>query len=220
MVMHWQYVSMCRGGHSVIERLRAEGINSDDYISFFGLRSYDKFDGSASEQSPAKDSEQSSTKESEQSSIKDSEQSSTKVPPSMHSRLLQQENLDPFSPVDTLVGPPFTAVPNEDRVKVEDNVTSPLTQTVTEKASHSSLESKPKNQSQTSVPDTIETTATSADGESARVKKRGTHKPRESTTTVAPTDGRDLYVTEELYIHSKLLIVDDRIVICGSGKLF
>ena len=26
------------------------------------------------------------------------------------------------------------------------------------------------------------------------------------------------YITEELYIHSKLLIADDRIVICGSGK--
>jgi phosphatidylserine/phosphatidylglycerophosphate/cardiolipin synthase-like enzyme len=28
----------------------------------------------------------------------------------------------------------------------------------------------------------------------------------------------EIYVTEELYIHSKLLIADDRIVLCGSGK--
>ena len=27
------------------------------------------------------------------------------------------------------------------------------------------------------------------------------------------------YITEELYIHTKLLIADDRIVICGSGEL-
>jgi phosphatidylserine/phosphatidylglycerophosphate/cardiolipin synthase-like enzyme len=26
------------------------------------------------------------------------------------------------------------------------------------------------------------------------------------------------FVTEQLYIHSKLMIVDDRIIICGSGK--
>lgn len=26
------------------------------------------------------------------------------------------------------------------------------------------------------------------------------------------------YITEELYIHTKLLIADDRIVICGSGE--
>jgi phospholipase D1/2 len=34
----------------------------------------------------------------------------------------------------------------------------------------------------------------------------------------APVDS-GIYVTEELYIHSKLLIADDRIVICGSGEL-
>ena len=28
------------------------------------------------------------------------------------------------------------------------------------------------------------------------------------------------FVTEQLYIHSKLMIVDDRIVICGSGTIF
>jgi hypothetical protein len=31
-------------------------------------------------------------------------------------------------------------------------------------------------------------------------------------------DPTGTYITEELYIHSKLLIADDRIVICGSGK--
>ncbi|RUS17342.1 hypothetical protein BC937DRAFT_90093 [Endogone sp. FLAS-F59071] len=226
MVMHWQYVSISRGGHSVVEKLRAEGINSDDYISFFSLRSHDKFDGPVSEQSPTKESELPSTKESEQSLTNASEQSPTKEPEqspikvssSMHNRFLERENLDPLSPVDTFVGSPSKAVPTEDRVRGEDIVTSPLAQTVTEKASHSSLESKPKNQSQTSVPDTIETT-TSADGESTIVRKRGAHKAKESATTVAPTDGRELYVTEELYIHSKLLIVDDRIVICGSANL-
>lgn len=33
-----------------------------------------------------------------------------------------------------------------------------------------------------------------------------------------PDDRMD-YVTEQVYIHSKLMIVDDKIVICGSGKL-
>ena len=31
-------------------------------------------------------------------------------------------------------------------------------------------------------------------------------------------DGRDHYVSELVYIHDKLLIVDDRIVLIGSGK--
>ncbi|CAO3699468.1 unnamed protein product [Rhizopus microsporus] len=33
-------------------------------------------------------------------------------------------------------------------------------------------------------------------------------------------DGRMDYVTEQVYIHSKLMIVDDRIVICGSGAFY
>lgn len=33
-----------------------------------------------------------------------------------------------------------------------------------------------------------------------------------------PDDGRTDYVTEQVYIHSKLMIVDDKTVICGSGN--
>ncbi|CAI2162099.1 19719_t:CDS:10 [Funneliformis geosporum] len=42
MVMHWQYVSICRGGKSLLEKISAAGINPEDYISFFALRGYDK----------------------------------------------------------------------------------------------------------------------------------------------------------------------------------
>ncbi|KAI1315945.1 hypothetical protein EDD11_000195 [Mortierella claussenii] len=41
-VMHFQYVSICRGGNSVLERLEANGINPDHYIGFYGLRSFDR----------------------------------------------------------------------------------------------------------------------------------------------------------------------------------
>ncbi|KAG1511951.1 hypothetical protein G6F47_007715 [Rhizopus delemar] len=36
---------------------------------------------------------------------------------------------------------------------------------------------------------------------------------------VYPDDGRTDYVTEQVYIHSKLMIVDDKTVICGSANL-
>jgi hypothetical protein len=32
-------------------------------------------------------------------------------------------------------------------------------------------------------------------------------------------DGREYFVSELVYIHDKLLIVDDRIVLVGSGKI-
>lgn len=41
-VMHFQYVSICRGGNSVLERLVATGIDPDQYIGFYGLRSFDR----------------------------------------------------------------------------------------------------------------------------------------------------------------------------------
>ncbi|KAF9579865.1 hypothetical protein BGW38_003703, partial [Lunasporangiospora selenospora] len=41
-VMHFQYMSICRGGNSVLEQLVANGIDPDQYIGFFGLRSFDR----------------------------------------------------------------------------------------------------------------------------------------------------------------------------------
>ncbi|KAF9176906.1 hypothetical protein BGZ51_009416, partial [Haplosporangium sp. Z 767] len=41
-VMHFQYISICRGGNSVLERLVANGIDPDQYIGFYGLRSFDR----------------------------------------------------------------------------------------------------------------------------------------------------------------------------------
>ncbi|KAF9966135.1 hypothetical protein BGZ70_003198 [Mortierella alpina] len=41
-VMHFQYVSICRGGNSVLEELVAQGIDPDQYIGFYGLRSFDR----------------------------------------------------------------------------------------------------------------------------------------------------------------------------------
>ncbi|KAG0322786.1 hypothetical protein BGZ97_004099 [Linnemannia gamsii] len=41
-VMHFQYVSISRGGNSVLERLEAHGIQPEQYIGFFGLRSFDR----------------------------------------------------------------------------------------------------------------------------------------------------------------------------------
>jgi len=40
--MHWQYVSICRGGRSILEELQKAGIDGQRFISFFALRSYDR----------------------------------------------------------------------------------------------------------------------------------------------------------------------------------
>lgn len=41
-VMHFQYVSISRGGESICEKLREEGIEPSDYIGWYSLRNWDK----------------------------------------------------------------------------------------------------------------------------------------------------------------------------------
>lgn len=42
---------------------------------------------------------------------------------------------------------------------------------------------------------------------------------RSGGETMTDTDDRSDYVSEQLYLHDKLMIVDDRLVLMGSGRL-
>ncbi|CAO3600983.1 unnamed protein product [Absidia cylindrospora] len=42
LVMHYQYMSICRGGKSIIEQLESSGVPANDYIRFYSLRSHDR----------------------------------------------------------------------------------------------------------------------------------------------------------------------------------
>src|SRR3954468_20440391 len=44
MVMHWQYVSICRGGKGILEKISEAGIDPEKYITFYSLRGHDKID--------------------------------------------------------------------------------------------------------------------------------------------------------------------------------
>lgn len=44
--MHYQYISICRGEESIIEKLKTNGIDPDEYIRFYSLRSYDRINRS------------------------------------------------------------------------------------------------------------------------------------------------------------------------------
>ncbi len=43
LILQCQYRSICRGEHSIFGRLRAAGIDPEDYIQFFSLRQWGKF---------------------------------------------------------------------------------------------------------------------------------------------------------------------------------
>jgi len=40
--MHWQYMTICRGGESLYEQLRNKGIPPEEYIQFYSLRTHGK----------------------------------------------------------------------------------------------------------------------------------------------------------------------------------
>ncbi|RIA88545.1 hypothetical protein C1645_725863 [Glomus cerebriforme] len=124
MVMHWQYVSICRGGKSVLEKISEAGINPEDYISFFALRGFDTIH---KPDDKGKQPDGAPTEHSKDDSFSD-------------------EKHQPFS---------------NGRVGGEPAI--PL--------------------------------------------------------GIKQTDPKQNFVTEEVYIHSKLMIVDDRYVICGSANI-
>lgn len=41
-IMEFQYFSICRGGHSIMEEVARAGVNPMDYIRFYNLRNYDR----------------------------------------------------------------------------------------------------------------------------------------------------------------------------------
>ena len=45
-IMEFQYNSINRGGHSIMEMIAKEGINPTDYIRFYNLRNYDRINAS------------------------------------------------------------------------------------------------------------------------------------------------------------------------------
>lgn len=48
--MHYQYISICRGGKSIVDKLKESGIDPDQYIRFYSLRSYDRINRSKLEE--------------------------------------------------------------------------------------------------------------------------------------------------------------------------
>ncbi|KAI9029631.1 hypothetical protein CLU79DRAFT_735104 [Phycomyces nitens] len=164
-VAHYQYMSISRGGSSILERLRAENIPAEEYIGFYSLRNWGKI-------TPTPQAE-------------------------LHSKRRTSEPLS--------YPPPFL---------------SSLTETTTSSSSLSrGFESKTEK----------------SDGEdhlnSARHHK-GKKKIHVRSVSEGKTpnlmsgsirgnmsDGRLDYVTEQVYIHSKLMIIDDKIVLCGSANI-
>lgn len=161
-IMEFQYDSISRGGHSIIEKLTQAGISDPkQYIGFFNLRNFDRINTSktmADAEAQAGVSYEEARKE--------------------HDRYYGDGGYPPGE-IDQSGGTDRYERYQQGAQHVSD--------------------------------DTLDTISSCYMDQGRRV----TDIPWSGN----PDDEIDAFVTEELYIHSKLLIADDRLVICGSANL-
>ena len=169
--MDFQYKSINRGGHSIIESIEAAGYNACDFIRFYNLRNYDRINIGAS------------MRKAEDASGVTYEEA----------RRDHDDIMDPVGyraqdgtahPEEAIIGHPYENYQQvADSLAGSEGLGSGRWDSVSECYMLKGLDIR-------QVP-----------------WENGEHSEM------------DAFVSEELYIHTKVLIADDRIVICGSANL-
>ncbi|KND93239.1 Phospholipase D1 [Tolypocladium ophioglossoides CBS 100239] len=159
-IMQFQYCSISRGGHSIIEKLREAGVEDPrKYIGFYNLRNFDRINTSKTMQA---------TEERAGRTYEEARKE--------HDDAVGAEN----SPEGEGGGSREKyEIYQREAAKVEDKTL-----------------------------DTI-----------SPVYMDGDHRIANLHWDSDPEDEIQAFVSEELYVHSKILIADDRLVICGSANL-
>ncbi|KAJ5894676.1 Phospholipase D/Transphosphatidylase [Penicillium taxi] len=148
-IMEFQYNSINRGGHSIMELIAKEGFNPMDYIRFYNLRNYDRIN-----------------------------------------------NTGAVPPVNTTA--PDGYAPN---------------------AGHSSFDTSATYQQSPSAAYPAKAAGPGNWDSVSSCYMLGGEDIRNVPWTGHPDAEIDAFVSEELYVHSKVMIADDRVVICGSANL-
>lgn len=174
-VAHYQYLSISRGGFSVLEKLQQANIPAEEYIGFYSLRNWGQIKSQPRQSGTTTTSPRASAASKEDSFY----------------------NSPPDSAATTVVG--------------STNTSSDMLQKRLEAAGLVRSGSKKRNRARTIM---INNGISSRTGAAGSVEA-----PLPRSRSGDYNDGRMNYVTEQVYIHSKLMIVDDKTVICGSGQL-
>lgn len=188
-IMDYQYKSICRGEHSIYSQIKAQGFDPTKYIFFFNLRSYDRLNVT-----PAikKQEEESGVKYQDVQRAEAEEIMDTGI----HGSRDDEDGADKHMGRKSALNPKDDSG-NEDKEKRTD--------------------AKRKFEAKSGVAGTDREPA-STDS----VAKNAMHKQpnlSDEKWEGSLEDEADNWIQEELYIHGKVLIVDDKTVICGSSNL-
>ncbi|TLD28039.1 phospholipase D/nuclease [Venturia nashicola] len=228
-IMEFQYNSINRGGHSIYETIAREGINPMDYIRFYNLRNYDRINSSGA----MKQVEQSSGVRYEDARKQYDAQTGGGFAQPVAIDATSSRAIDPHAGQYQPYRPPGTSqAPAELSTDGagQSYYPPPPAGGPPQQAMYAQPMEGYGQQPQYAGVDPLGKYQEAAQGMSGPLSS-GKWDSVASCYMLHGEDIRnvpweagnipeiDAFVTEELYIHSKLLIADDRVVICGSANL-
>lgn len=193
-----QYRTINRGGHSIFEQIKKAGFEPSDYISFYHLRTYDRINHSQSFISEM-EKRGGVTFDDAQVALARLWLGPSKVQPEY------KVTIKSVAPKQANINDVGQTVKQDDKDLIKEIRVPP---TVEEAESIIARFQSGAPRGDTDVSDTVN-----------RHVQLDTTDLRQEKWLGTPSEERDSYVSELLYIHTKLLIVDDRRVILGSANL-
>ncbi|KAK5112389.1 hypothetical protein LTR62_004352 [Meristemomyces frigidus] len=202
-IMDYQFKSINRGEHSIFGRLKAEGVDASKYIFVFNLRSYDRLNNTPGlkkqeENTGLKyqDLQRAQAEEIMPTGVHGAQGEGTKHHPSaperkdLQSGESQQNTKDAWEGGKNEAG--LAEKGRDDHVQSVDSIAK------------DAMLGEPK---------------VSEEAYAGRKQDRGSESRSEQENEKLRESEVENFVQEELYIHAKVCIVDDRIVICGSSNI-
>ncbi|KAI7776771.1 phospholipase d p1 [Diaporthe eres] len=194
-IMDYQYKSICRGEHSIFEQVRKEGVDPTQHIFIFNLRSYDRINVTPSVK-----------KQEEQSGVKYQDVQRAEAEEIMGSGI--HGSTDVHGETDTHMGQKSLKSRAEEKAQLKAEEQKPVEQEHSEDIKRRFADSMQEGQGESKSSASVSHCAMSGTGKLLGEVWEGKEE-----------DEVNNWIQEELYIHAKLLIVDDRIVVCGSSNL-
>ncbi|KAH7132532.1 hypothetical protein B0J11DRAFT_521930 [Dendryphion nanum] len=199
-IMEFQYDSINRGGHSIYEEIAKAGFNPMDYIRFFNLRNYDRINVSGAMRAAE---ERSGVSYQQASEGRDRE---------------YEQNQDGYQ----AYRPPPTSQYGVYEMDAGNNPGYGRPQELDGGYGGNQGQNRPHEQYQQQGANQIGDRKGLGSGRWDSVSEcymLGGEDIRNVPWEGGAADEIDAFVSEELYVHSKLLIADDEIVICGSANM-
>ncbi|KAL1842573.1 hypothetical protein VTJ49DRAFT_4856 [Mycothermus thermophilus] len=250
-IMDYQYQSICRGEHSIFKQIEKEGVDPEEYLFFFNLRSYDRLnrtpDVKARERKAGvkyRDVQRAEAEELMPEGIHGTANAEGRVDGDAHmGKTGGKRGSSSKAQPDGVAADPdsLNGERSQEDALQKFEATSPgsgpATNNNTATANGNNHDDNTSNTNASN--DKTKSSPTPHDPAYATVAHHAmAHQPPLSSipwdhisdansSSCQPTTDPDdpvqaeihQWIQEELYIHSKLLIVDDRIMICGSSNL-